>query len=168
MINPKLQTAINSQINQEYAASYSYLQMSAYFEAENLDGFAHWMYLQHQEEQVHGYKLITYLHDRGGKLELESIAKPKLNFDSTLDAFKMALSYEQENTLAINNLYALAKELNDYATQSHLQWFIDEQVEEEKSIEDIITVLEKIGDDVTAMLYLNDKLAARQAEGASE
>ena len=166
MINPQLEKAINAQINQEYDASYSYLQMSAYFEAENLDGFAHWMYLQHLEEQVHGYKLITYLHDRGGKLELESISKPMLDFDSTIDAFKTALNYEVENTKSINQLYALSTELDDYATKSHLQWFIDEQVEEEKSIEDIIVTLEKIGDDITGILYLNDKLAARKAEQA--
>ena len=164
MIHQELQTALNAQINQELTASYNYLAISAYFDEENLDGFAQWMKLQHQEEMEHAEKLQNYLLDRGGHLELEAIGKPRSIFSSPLEAFEFSLVQEQENTSSINNLYEIASRLNDHATKSHLQWFLDEQVEEEKSVEEAITTLKRIGDDVAGLLYLNDKLGARKPE----
>ncbi len=168
MIHADLQIAINQQINQEFTAAYNYLGMAAYFDEHNLDGFTNWMQKQFEEEQAHGLRLIRYLQDRGGKVQLGELASPDTGYGSTLEIFKIALEQEQENTKSINELYALATSLNDYATKSHLQWFIDEQVEEEKSVEDIIALLERIGDDPAGLLYLNDKLGAREAEVVPE
>ncbi len=164
MIHQDLQAALNSQINQEFCAAYNYLGMATYFDAQNLDGFASWMQMQHNEEQAHAMKLLRYLQDRGGQVKLESIGSPRSEFGSPLDIFKLSLEQEQKNTASINDLYELATRLNDHATKSHLQWFIDEQVEEEKSVEDIIALLTRIGDDTAGLLYLDDKLGARQAE----
>lgn len=164
MIHPEIEQALAAQINQEFSASYNYLAMSAYFDRQSLDGFAHWMQLQHDEEIAHGMKLFRYLLDRGGKLELEGIERPRTEFGSPRDVFQEALEQEQRNTRSINELYALASRLNDFATQSHLQWFLDEQVEEEKSIEDIIALLERAGSEPSAILYLNDRLGGRAPE----
>ncbi len=164
MIHQELETAINSQINQELTAGYHYLGMSNYFDTQNLDGFAKWMSMQHQEENVHAMRLLNYLQDRGGKVLLADIPAPKINFSTPLEVFKIALETEIENTTSINKLYELALKLNDHATKSHLQWFLDEQVEEEKSVEDVIALLERIGDDTAGLLYLNDKLGSRSTE----
>jgi len=159
-----LQTAINQQINQEFTAAYNYLSMAIYFGEQNLEGFANWMQKQYEEEQAHGLRLLRYLQDRGGEVVLSDLVAPGGDFSSPLEIFKTSLEQEQGNTNSINDLYELATKLNDHATKSHLQWFIDEQVEEEKSVEDIIALLERIGDDPAGLLYLDDKLAAREAE----
>lgn len=164
MIHPELETALISQINQELTASYNYLGMSTYFDSENLDGFANWMLMQHDEEKIHAMKLLQYLQDRGGKVRLNAIPAPVANYESPLEVFQKALETEVENTKSINELYELALRHNDHATKSHLQWFLDEQVEEEKSIEDIIALLERIGDESAGLLYLDDKLGARKPE----
>ncbi|MDF1811565.1 MAG: ferritin [Verrucomicrobiales bacterium] len=166
MIHQDLQTALNKQINQEFSAAYHYLGMATHFEEQNLDGFANWMLLQFAEEQSHGMRLLRYLQDRGGRVQLAAIESPKCDFQNPLEVFKTSLKQEQSNTEAINNLYELATNLNDHATKSHLQWFLDEQVEEEKSVEDIIALLERIGDDTAGLLYLNDKLGERTAGGS--
>lgn len=166
MIPPNVEKAIAAQINQELTAAYTYLAMAAWFDRESLDGFAHWMQMQYQEETAHGMRLFRYLLDRGGKLELEGIGKPRTEYTSVSEVFETALEQERENTRAINALYELAGSLNDYATISHLQWFLDEQVEEEKSIEDVLALIERAGNEPSAILYLNDKMGARAAAGA--
>ncbi|NWK55443.1 ferritin [Verrucomicrobiaceae bacterium N1E253] len=164
MIHQNLQDAINQQINQEFTAAYNYLAMSAYFDTQNLEGFAVWMQHQHDEEQAHGMRLLRYLQDRGGEVVLEGISSPRREFSSPLEVFQVSLDMECENTASINQLYELATQLNDHATKSHLQWFLDEQVEEEKSVEDVIALLERVGDDTAGLLYLNDKMGERTAE----
>jgi ferritin len=164
MIHEELEAAINDQINQELTASYNYLGMSVRFDSENLDGFASWMLMQHDEEKVHAMKLLQYLQDRGGKVSLNTVPAPISGYTSPLEVFKKALETEVENTRSINKLYETALRLNDHATTSHLQWFLDEQVEEEKSIEDIIALLERVGDDSAGLLYLDDKLGSRKPE----
>ena len=164
MISAEVGKALAAQINQEFTAAYNYLAMAAWFDRESLDGFAHWMQMQNQEENMHGMRLFQYLLDRGGNLELDGISKPRTEYSSVMDVFQSALEQERENTRSINKLYELAGSLNDYATKSHLQWFLDEQVEEEKSIEDVVALLEKIGDDASGLLYLNDKMGERSAE----
>ena len=161
MIPPKVQSALVAQINQEFTAAHTYLAMAAWFDQESLDGFANWMMLQNQEETAHGMRLFRYLLDRGGNLEMEGIGKPRVEYSSVREVFEVALEQERENTRSINNLYELATTANDYATISHLQWFLDEQVEEEKSIEDILALIDRAGGDPSALLYLNDKLGAR-------
>lgn len=168
MLEKELQDALNSQINQELTAAYNYLAMSAYFEEANLAGFASWMRLQHEEEMEHAEKLQTYLLDRGGHLELEAISKPRSSFDSALEVFEFSLETEVENTRSINALYEKAFKLNDHATKAHLQWFLTEQVEEEKSVEEVITTLKMIGDDIAGLLYLNDKMGERKPESEEE
>ena len=168
MIQQELEEAINAQINQEFTASYSYLGMSTYFDELSLDGLASWMQNQHSEEQAHAMRLLNYLQDRGGRVQLAAIPSPQVEFSSILEVFEISLQMEIENTTSINALYELALKNNDHATKSHLQWFLDEQVEEEKSVEDIIALLERIGDDPAGLLYLNDKLGAREAEVVPE
>ncbi len=165
-IDPKIQAAINQQINHEMTAAYNYLAMVVYFEQINLAGFAFWMRKQHEEELAHATKLFQYLLDRGGKVELETIPKPSSEFGSVADVFQAALSMEQQNTASINGVYSLAKQLDDYATLSHLQWFLDEQVEEEKTMEETLGLIRFAGDDKSALLTLNSQMANRPDEGA--
>lgn len=165
MIPADVEKALAAQINQEFSAAYNYLAMSAWFDREGLDGFAHWMQMQHQEENMHAMKLFRYLLDRGGKVELDGIGKPRMEFSGVKEVFETALEQERGNTESINRLYALAGNQSDFATKSHLQWFLDEQVEEEKSIEDVIALLERAGSDPSALLYLNDKMGGRTDQG---
>ena len=164
MIHSDIQAAINAQINQEHAAAFSYLGMCAYFEYENLAGFAQWCRIQYEEEVSHAMRLFQYLLDRGGRVKLEAIEMPRSEYDTPLEVFRTALAHEEHNTLSINNLYKLASQHNDHATISHLQWFLDEQVEEEKLVGEVVALVERAGDDANAILYLNDRLGDRPAE----
>jgi ferritin len=164
MIKPGIQKAINQQIRQELGAAYTYLGMCAHFEHENLSGFAKWCLLQHQEELAHAMRLFQYLLDRGGKVDLGDIRAPKAKYESPLEVFRTALAQEEQNTRSIDELYELASAENDHATISHLQWFVDEQVEEEKSVGEVLSLVERASTDVNALLYLNDKLGARAPE----
>lgn len=161
MLDAKIESALNRQINHEMAAAYNYLAMAAWFEHNNLTGFAHWMMSQREEELQHAKRLWQYVLDRGGKIDLEAVSKPKAEFEDVHEVFALALEMEKENTETINDLYVMANELGDYATQSHLQWFLDEQVEEEKTFDEVRSLLELAGDDRSVLLYLNDKLGAR-------
>lgn len=164
MIDPKIEKALNDQINQEMTAAYNYLAMAAHFDAANLSGFANWMYQQRLEELDHAMRFFHYVIDRGGKIKLQAVENPHKKYSSILDVFKLALKMEQANTASINNLYKLATDLCDYATQSHLKWFIDEQVEEEKSVEEVISLLELSGEDKSALLTLNQQMGTRKAD----
>lgn len=161
MLHKDICQALNNQINQEMSAAYSYLAMAAHFDTKNLDGFANWMMAQHLEEHDHAMRLYRYLLDRGGEVALESIDRPNGKFDSVRAVFGAALQQEKTNTESIHELYKLAQSLNDFATQSHLQWFLDEQVEEEKIFDEAIALLDMAGDDASALLMLNEKLGQR-------
>lgn len=163
-LSDTIEAALNKQINQEMAAAYSYLAASSWFEAENFSGFAQWMAIQRQEELEHAQKFITYLLDRGGRVRLEAVNKPKDEFESVKAVFHHALSNEENNTRAIHDLYKLAVEEKDYSTQSFLKWFIDEQVEEEKVMHDAIGMLEHAGDDRSALLVLNQQMGQRTSD----
>ncbi len=165
MMDAKIEQALNAQINLEFSASYSYLAMALYMDAKHLSGFASWMIKQSDEERAHGRRLLRYMLDRSGNVELESVPKPQVDYGSINEVFEMSLEQEKSNTVSINKLYALARDLNDYATQAHLQWFLDEQVEEEKSLIDILGRLELAGDDKTALLILDEYLGSRSPEG---
>ncbi len=158
-----IQNAINQQINQEQSAAYIYLGMSAYFESENLTGFASWCRAQYEEEIAHSMRLFQYLLDRDGQVILDTIKAPRMHFDSPLHVFQVALKQEQDNTKSIDKMYELASKENDHATISHLQWFVDEQVEEEKNVSECLALIERAGDDANAILYLNDKFGERTA-----
>ncbi|HRY66771.1 MAG TPA: ferritin [Phycisphaerae bacterium] len=162
MITDKMAKALSEQVNFELSSAYLYLAMGAQFEADNLPGFAHWMKAQYQEETSHGMKLFNYLADRGGRVTLNTIAKPAPEFGTPLEVFKTVLAHERKVTAAIHALYELAMAEKDYATQSHLQWFINEQVEEEKNAEDIIRQLEALGDKRHLLMMLDHRLGERK------
>jgi ferritin len=159
---------INDQVAKEFYAAYLYLSMAAYCDAKNLAGFAHWMRMQHQEELSHALRLFDFLLERGERVALQGIEKPPTDFGSPLDVMKAALAHEQKVTASINELYELADKEKDYPTQLMLQWFINEQVEEERSVGDIIAQLELAGDSGAALLMMDRQLAGRrpEAEGA--
>ncbi len=160
-MNENVQKAINQQITREFYASHLYLAMMAYFEAESLGGFAHWMRLQAQEEQGHAMKLVDFLIDRGVRVELQAVDKPPRDFDSPLSVMEAALEHERKVTAWINELYELAVAERDYPAQVMLQWFIAEQVEEEKSAGDIIDQLEIAGTAGSALLMVDARLGGR-------
>lgn len=161
MLSTTLQKALNEQINKEFYSSYLYLAMSAHFENVNLSGFAKWMKVQADEEQEHGMKFYSYLLERGAKVELGLIAGPVVEGKTNLEIFKQVQEHEVAVTASINTLYELALKEKDYPTQIMLQWFISEQVEEEKNAADIIAQLEMIQDKGTAVLMLDHQLGHR-------
>ena len=165
MLSAKIQDALNAQINLELSSSYHYLAMSAFFEASALPGMATWMRVQSEEERTHAMKLFDHLCDRGGTVVLQQVEKPTQEFDGPLSVFEAALKGEQRVTRAINSLYALAQAEQDYPSQVLLQWFITEQVEEEKTAQQAIDQLKMAGSDPSALLMLDQLLGKRPAEG---
>jgi ferritin len=163
MISPTIQNAINDQIKHEFFSSYLYLSMSAYFETQSLPGFASWMRMQSQEEHEHAMKFFDFLNDRGGSVELQALDQPAGEFQSPLDVFEQALAHERKVTSLIHRLYELALKENDYATQALLQWFVTEQVEEEKNAGQIVEQLKMTGGEPSALLLLDRELAGRGA-----
>jgi ferritin len=161
MISNKMQAAIDEQINAEIWSAYLYLSMSAYFESQNLKGFANWMKIQWQEEVTHAIKFFDYVHSRGGQVNLQPIAAVQNSWGNAIDVFKDALAHEQKVTGLINNLANLAVEEKDHASNSMLQWFIAEQIEEESNAEQIIVQLKMIGDNGYGLLMLDRELATR-------
>lgn len=161
MLNKKLESAINDQIQRELASAYIYLSMAAYFEANTLPGFANWMRIQFHEEQAHAFKFFDFVYDRGGEVKLQPIEGPPTEFKSAIDVFEQTLAHEQKVTGHINDLYTLAVEERDYPSQTLLQWFIDEQVEEEKNAGDILDMLKMIQGNPHAMLMLDRELGSR-------
>ncbi len=152
---------LNEQITKEYFSAYLYMSMASYFEANNFPGMAHWMKIQTQEEMLHGTKFFEYVNDRGARVILGALEKPKSEFKSVMEVFKDALAHEKKVTASINNLYAKAQKANDNATSMFLQWFITEQVEEEKNASDIIARLELIKDNPMGIVMLDKELLAR-------
>ena len=161
MLSKKLEEALNAQVNVEFLSSYLYLSMSADFAVKGLPGFANWMNIQFQEEKDHAIKFFNYIISRGGRPDLLPIAEVQKEWTSPLDTFQNALEHEQVVTKLINNLYTLGTEDQDYATQSTLKWFIDEQVEEEDNARAIIDKLKMIGDNGYGIYQLDKELALR-------
>jgi ferritin len=161
MLSKAMLSAINEQIQYEFASAYLYLSMSAFFEEGNLPGFAKWMLVQAKEEQGHAMKFFDYVIDRGSRVRLQALEQPAQDWKSPLAVFESVLEHEKMVTDRIHALYALAVKENDYATQVQLQWFITEQVEEEKNATQIIEQLKLIEARGTAMLFLDKQLAKR-------
>ena len=162
-MNKKVEAAINDQINAEIFSAYLYLSMAAYFDAKSLDGFASWMKNQAKEEMIHAMKFYDYVYERGGKVEMAAIAKPQTQFDSPLNAFEETLKHEQAVTKMINSLYELASSEKDYASQSMLKWFIDEQVEEEDTASSILEKLKLAGEEGPGLFMIDKELGQRTA-----
>jgi ferritin len=161
MLSKAMQDAINEQIKNELYSSYLYLAMSAYCEANNLPGFAHWLRVQSQEEIEHAMKFFGFVNERGGRVVLEAIDKPPVEFESPVKIFEETLNHERKVTAMINSLYELALEEKDYASQVMLHWFIDEQVEEEANASYILDTLKAVGEKGQALVMLDRELARR-------
>ena len=158
-ISDSMVSAINDQIKAEYDSAYIYLAMSAYFKDAGLDGMAHWM--QYREEVEHAEKFIDYLYERGARVIIPDVAKPKDSYSDALDAFKTAYTHEQYVTSRIYKLVDLAVAEKDYATQSMLKWFVDEQMEEEDNTSGIVSKLEFLGTDKHGIYTVDRELSAR-------
>jgi ferritin len=161
MLSNTILAALNDQIKHEMYSSYLYLSMAAHFEAANLPGFAHWMKVQSREEYGHALKFYDYIIDQGGRVTLQSIDQPPAQFGSPLAVFEQILEHEKRVTGLIRNLYELAAKENDYATQIVLQWFINEQVEEEKQAAQIVETLKIVGDSGAALFMVGAQLGQR-------
>lgn len=161
MIDKKILQVLNEQINAELYSSYLYLAMSAHFESVNLKGFAKWMRAQAKEEVAHAMKIFDYINERGGRVILTQIATPKEKWHSPLEAFTDAYKHEQKVTAMINKLVELASKTKDYATHSFLQWYVDEQVEEEAQTSEIVEKLKMIKEQTCGIFILDKELGAR-------
>lgn len=162
MISSNLQTAINRQINAELWSAYLYLSMSMDAQANGYPGIGRWFFIQWKEEQAHAQKFYEHLIDRMARVYLEDIDGVRQEWDNPLEMFQDALAHERKVTKLIYQLMDLAVEERDYASASFLQWFIDEQVEEEKNVADVITVMERIIDSPDAMVDMDIELGKRK------
>ena len=163
MLGEAIQDAMNEQIKNELYSAYQYLSMAAYCESANLPGFASWMRAQAREETEHAMKFYDFILDRNGQVVLQAIEGPVVGFGSPLEVFERALDHEQKVTAMINDLYGLAVAENDYASQTFLQWFVTEQVEEEKNAGDVVETLKMVGDKSEALFLLDRELGQRRS-----
>ena len=167
MLADEIETALNEQITAELASSHTYLSMAAYYEEEGLAGFADWMRAQAEEERAHAMRLYDYVVDRDGRVRLGGLDAPAVEWGSAAEAFEAA--YEHEVTISgmIDDLVALAREHDDNATETMLEWFVAEQVEEEATAQDILDRLRRVGDDGTGLLLVDQELGQRGGEAAA-
>jgi ferritin len=163
-MHDRVRQLLNDQVAHEFHAAYTYLAIAAHFESENYEGFAKWMRLQAKEETEHAMKLFDYLVERGERISLGVIEQPKQEYGSPLEAFKTALAHEQKVSGQINAIYEAAMEAKDYPTMVMLQWFIEEQVEEENLTGTAVDQLEMAGENRAALLFLDSRFGARSAE----
>ena len=163
MLTKPLLKALNEQINHEMYSSYLYLAMAAYCESKNFPGFAKWMKMQSTEETNHAMKIYDYIHDRSGIVTLMAIDQPPAEFKSPLKMFEQALEHERKISGLITKLYELSIKENDHPTQIMLQWFITEQVEEEKTAIGIVEQLKMVGDSPVSLMMMDRQLGARSA-----
>lgn len=161
MISDNMQAAINDQINAELYSSYLYLSMAGYYQNINLPGFANWMRVQAQEELVHAMMFYTFLNERGGAVRLQPIAGPPTTWDTPSEPFAQAYAHETMVTARINNLVNLAIDERDHATNTFLDWFINEQVEEEANADAIVKQLKLIGGAGNGLFMIDRELATR-------
>ncbi len=163
MLSPKVQEALNKQINAELFSSYLYLSMAAYFEKEDLKGLAHWMVVQVGEENKHAMRIFDFINDRSGRVTLGAIEAPKTEWKSPLEAFEDAYKHEQKITGMINDLMNLVAMEKDGAGHDFLEWFCREQVEEEANAQLNVAQLKRVGDG--AGLYLFDQELGKRTAG---
>ncbi|MBX8994201.1 MULTISPECIES: H-type ferritin FtnA [Staphylococcus] len=161
MLDKKLLDALNEQMNHEYYAAHAYMAMAAYCDKESYEGFANFYIQQAKEERFHGKKIYDYINDRGEHAVFSALSAPKAEFKSILETFEDGLAQEQDVTRRFYNLSDIANEAKDYATISFLNWFLDEQVEEESMFETHIDYLKRIGDDCNTLYLFEKELAER-------
>ncbi len=161
MLNEKVRALINEQINKELYSAYLYLDFSIYYEQQGLDGFANWYMIQAQEERDHAMLMLKYLQLNGEKATLEAVAKPDKELKSLMDPLKFGFEHEQYVTSLINDIYAAAYEAKDFRSMQFLDWFVKEQLEEEKNADDMIKKMELFGNDSKGLYSLDSEYAAR-------
>jgi len=161
MLSKKMEDAFNSQLNAELYSSYLYLSMAAYFESTNLAGFANWMQVQTQEENFHSMKFYNYINERGGRVKLSQIDAPPAEWNSPLAVFEATLKHEQKVTSLINDLMFVARNEKDNASEIFLQWFVNEQVEEEDNVSTLLGQLKLIKDNPHALFMIDRELSQR-------
>ena len=161
MINKKMEEALNEQVNAELYSAYLYLSMESYFKSLNLNGFANWMRVQTQEEMIHAMKIYDFINGRGGRVILKAIEGPPIEWDSPLAVFEAVYAHEQKVTGLINELVNLAIKEKDHATSTFLQWFVNEQVEEESSADEVVKQLKMMESAPGGMFMLDRELGQR-------
>lgn len=161
-ISEKMEKALNDQVNAEIASAYLYASMSAWLEAQDLSGCAKWMKKQAEEEMEHAEKIYDYVYDRGGKIVYGTLEAPQSEWNKVPELFEHVLEHEQKVTGMIYDLVALADELKDYSTKNMLSWFLTEQVEEEKSANDILAKFKLMGSSGIALNHIDKDLAERE------
>jgi len=165
MLSDPMQDAFNEQIKNEFYSAYIYLSMAAFFDDANLPGMAAWMRVQAREEAKHAIKIFDHLLDRGARVKLRAIPQPPVDFTSSLDVFEQAYNHEQAVTKAIHDLYAKAIQEKDFASSVFLDWFVKEQVEEEKAALVIVEHIKMVADDRPGLLMLDRELGQRPVQG---
>lgn len=161
MIKKSIENALNEQINAEFHSAYLYLSMSAYFHSVGLAGYANWMRIQYQEELAHATRFFDYVNERGGSVKLSPIGEVQVQFSGIVDVFEETLKHEQLVTALINRLMDTSIQESDHATKSFLQWFVDEQVEEESNVEQILHNLKLINGEGQGLLMMDREMKAR-------
>ncbi|MGH2819549.1 MAG: ferritin [Actinomycetota bacterium] len=167
MLARKVQEAMNAQLAVELESGYAYLAMSAYCESESLPGFAAWLREQSKEEVDHAMRFFDFINDRDGQVSLRKLPEPRQKFSSVLDVFEKALDNERDVTRSISDLYSFVESEKDYAAQAWLDWFATEQVEEEKTVGQIVDGLRRIGESGDALFIFDRELGQRRAAGAA-
>ncbi len=162
MLPKQIAEALNKQINAEFASAYLYLSMSAYLNEVSLVGFANWMRAQYEEEVFHAMKMYDYVLERGGTIKLDAVAAPQQSWKDIIEVFEAVLHHEQEITHSINRLVSLAIAEQDHATVNFLQWFVDEQVEEEASVSELLAQLKLVGGQGSGLFMLDREAAQRK------
>ncbi|MBE7038936.1 MAG: ferritin [Ruminococcaceae bacterium] len=161
MLDNKVKKLLNEQINKELYSAYLYLDFSVFYEAEGLDGFANWYMIQAQEERDHAMLMLQYLQMCGEKVTLDAVAKPDKKLTNLMDPLKAGFEHEQYVTSLINDIYAAAYDVKDFRTMQFLDWFVKEQLEEEKNADDMIKKMELFGNDSKGLYSLDAEYAAR-------
>ena len=161
MLNEKVQQALNEQLNFELHSAYIYYSMSAYCQSRDLVGMASWFKVQAQEELFHASKFFDYLCDRGGRVRMAEVKAPQIDWETPLAAFADAHAHECEVSRRIHELVTLSQQEKDRATESFLQWFVAEQVEEEATVSQIVGQLKFVGSDGAGLFMVDQQLAAR-------
>ena len=161
MLSDRMQKAFNDQINAEFYSAFLYLSMSAYFEDAGMEGCASWMRVQYLEEQSHAMKMLDYVCERGGRALLGAIDAPPTEWKSAEDVFVVTFEHEKKVSGLINSLMSVARDENDYASESFLRWFVDEQVEEEASAEAVVNKMRLVGGAGHGLFVLDRELGQR-------
>ena len=167
MLNKNVEAAMNDQFQHELQSAYVYLGMSAYAESQSFPGMAQWLRAQWDEELLHAMKFYTFIVDRGSQVEFKTLNAAPNEYKSMLHVFESALDNERNVTKSINELYALVANEKDFASQAWLDWFATEQVEEEKSVGQIVDDLRRVGDAGEGLLLIDRALGARTNDGGA-